>query len=166
MAEVVFEATQETHAQLMMFAPWENKTVDDARLFIGLCVEQQCKGSALNLAIYNRPDEQFAGVAGVQKFDPFTPKAEIGYWVRQSLQGQGYAGDAVRTLLTFCRNELQLVRVDAATAESNAPSQRVLLKCGFVEEGFKEKGELCHGVWHDLRLYGKILIGRNQEIKQ
>jgi RimJ/RimL family protein N-acetyltransferase len=32
-----------------------------------------------------------------------------------------------------------------------------MAKCGFQEEGLKRKGQLCHGTWHDLKLFGKIL---------
>ena len=31
------------------------------------------------------------------------------------------------------------------------------LAVAFAEEGFKKKAELCHGVWHDLTLFGRVL---------
>ena len=74
-----------------------------------------------------------------------------------STTGNGYATDALSTLVEFCRDKLELVRIDACVADSNVASQKVLLKCGFEREGLKRKAELCHGHWHDDVLFGKLL---------
>ena len=157
MAKDIFAATEESREELYRFMPWENKTVDEAKEFIELSIKQRHEGTALSLAIYESDTGRIAGTIGIHKFDPFTPLCEVGYWVSSSMHGQGYATDALLTLLRFCYDKLGLVRVDARTAVENTASQRVLIKCGFKEEGFKEKAELCHGVWHDLKLFGKIL---------
>lgn len=157
MAQELFAATEESRDKLHKFVPWENKTVNDARDFIELSIKQRKEGSAFNMSIHEREREQIAGTIGIHKFDSFTPLCEVGYWIRSSMNGKGYATDALSTLLKFCAEKLELVRVDARAATENTASQRVLAKCGFREEGLKKKAELCHGVWHDLKLFGKIL---------
>ena len=156
-ADEIFAATEQSRKELYQFAPWENKTVDDAKEFVARAVKQREEGMALDLSIHEKGTKRFVGIIGIHKFDPFTPLCEVGYWICSSVHGRGYATDALLTLLQFCRDELELVRVDACVAVENIASQRVLIKCGFKEEGFKEKAQLCHGVWHDMKLFGKIL---------
>jgi len=55
----------------------------------------------------------------------------IGYWVGQPHAHRGYMTAALRVLLPSLFGELNLHRVEAACIPSNAPSIRVLEKCGF-----------------------------------
>jgi ribosomal-protein-alanine N-acetyltransferase len=157
MAKELFAATEQSQKELHVFMPWENKAIEDARRFIRLSIRQRRGGTALNLSIHERKSDKIIGTIGIHRFDPFTPSCETGYWVMTSECSNGYATDALLTLLKFCKTKLAMVRVDGRTAVENIASQKVLLKCGFVEEGFQKKAELCHGVWHDLKLFGKIL---------
>ena len=157
MAEELFAAVDESRDELMRFLPWENKTVEDTREFIERSVREREEGKSLGLGLYESSSDTYAGTIGLHFKDPYSPIGYIGYWIRTSLAGNGYATDAVTTLVRFCRDELKLVRIDAAVASTNIASQRVMAKCGFQEEGFKRKGQLCHGTWHDLKLFGKIL---------
>jgi RimJ/RimL family protein N-acetyltransferase len=62
--------------------------------------------------------------------------ASIGLGIaRQADRGRGMGTDAVRTLVRYAFQHLDLYRVYAATAAYNAGAQRVLEKCGFVQEG-------------------------------
>jgi len=157
MAEELFAAVDESREELLRFLPWENKTVDDTREFIQRSVREREEGWSLGLAVYEKSTGTCAGTIGLRFKDSYSPIGFIGYWIRTSLAGNGYATDAVTTLVRFCRDHLKLVRIDAAVAATNVASQRVMAKCGFQEEGFKRKGQLCHGTWHDLKLFGKIL---------
>lgn len=157
MAEELFQATRESNAELRRFMPWDNQTVHDVRRFIQRAFQDRERGVELQLAIVEQETGELVGMIGLFQLDPFTPKGTIGYWVRTSKTGSGFATDAVDTLLAFCRQRLQLVRVDACVASENPMSQRVLEKCGFQREGLKQKAELCHGSWHDLVLYGIVL---------
>jgi len=157
MAKEMYCATKESEKELRMFMPWENKNVGEARRFIKSSIKKRKDGTELVLSIHKKKTDEIIGTIGIHHFDPFTPSCETGYWIKTSEYGKGFATDALSTLLKFCRDKMGIVRVDARTATENMASQRVLRKCGFIEEGFKKKAELCHGVWHDLKLFGKIL---------
>src|SRR5262249_22887320 len=137
--------------------PWENRSIEDALAFVERAVAARDEGRELQLTIHERATGRLLGHIGAQSFDPFTPRCELGYWIRTSAAGRGYATDAVAACLRFLRDSAGIVRVNAYAAASNVASQRVLVKCGFRAEGFLERGELCHGVWHDLKLFGKLL---------
>ncbi|MCP4643889.1 MAG: GNAT family N-acetyltransferase [bacterium] len=152
----VLEATIESRPELVRFMPWDCWMIDDAQGFVNGAIEARAKGERLELAVREAASGRFAGMIGLKSLDPFTPQTEVGYWIRTSMAGQGLASDAVRTLLVFCRDDLKLARINAIAADTNAASQRVLAKAGFEKEGFKRRGELCHGVWLDMVLFGIV----------
>ena len=102
-ADELFEATQESREQLYRFMPWENKTVDDAKAFIERSLRQQKESSEFNLVVREKESKRLAGGIGLHHLDRFTPRGEVGYWIRSSMYRQGYAGDA-RQYLPDCDN--------------------------------------------------------------
>jgi ribosomal-protein-alanine N-acetyltransferase len=64
-------------------------------------------------------------------------EVEIGYILRQSAWGKGYATEAARRLLKFAFEDSPLEDIVAITDPENTASQRVLEKCGFVYEGLR-----------------------------
>lgn len=63
------------------------------------------------------------------------PKTEIGYWVRSSEVGKGYATEGVRALSSWALDVLCAKRVELVTDEQNHGSKAVAERCGFQLEG-------------------------------
>ena len=63
-----------------------------------------------------------------------TEEIEVGYHVRASLQGNGYAPEAARAARDFARDRLGLRRLIAIINPANLPSQRVAQKIGLTLE--------------------------------
>ena len=80
----------------------------------------------------------------------------IGYWVGQPHAHRGYMTAALRVLLPSLFGELNLHRIEAACIPSNAPSIRVLEKCGFTREGLARRYLCINGVWQDHLLFGLL----------
>lgn len=85
--------------------------------------------------------------------------ASIGYMVDQDHVGQGLATSMVQHAVVRA-GELGLHRLEAATLVHNVPSQRVLLKAGFVQYGTAERFLFIAGQWQDHHLYQRILNDR------
>jgi ribosomal-protein-alanine N-acetyltransferase len=62
--------------------------------------------------------------------------ANIGYWVGEPYEGQGYMQEAVGTVCAWAFQVLDLCRIEAGTLPNNERSQRVLAKVGFEREGY------------------------------
>ena len=60
---------------------------------------------------------------------------EVGYLLKPSAWGKGYATEVCKRLLQFAFEETPLTEVVAVTAPPNLPSQRVLMKSGLRAEG-------------------------------
>jgi RimJ/RimL family protein N-acetyltransferase len=62
---------------------------------------------------------------------------EIGYILKKSTWGRGYATEATKRLLKFAFEETPLEELVATTNSENTASQRVLEKSGLVYEGMR-----------------------------
>jgi len=62
--------------------------------------------------------------------------ANIGYWIGEAYEGQGYMQEAVGTVCAWAFQVLGLWRIEAGTLPNNERSQRVLAKVGFEREGY------------------------------
>lgn len=63
-----------------------------------------------------------------------TIEIEIGYHVRNDLQGRGYATEAAAACRDLARDVLKTKRLIAITHPNNTPSQRVAEKIGLTHE--------------------------------
>ncbi|MFN3857177.1 MAG: GNAT family N-acetyltransferase [Caulobacter sp.] len=78
----------------------------------------------------------------------------IGYWSGVSQARRGHTLAAVRAVSRFAFSTLGLSRLEAACLPSNEPSAALLLKAGFVEEGYASAYLKINGAWRDHRLFG------------
>lgn len=146
----------ESSAKLLRFMPWRNETEAHYLAFVEKSRRELAEGRTLSLSIFRKSDGGFLGGIGLHHVDPFTPSAEVGYWLRTSQTGKGHATDALRALLKHCDGEFGFARLNANAAVENVASRKVLTRCGFAVEGFRPRGALVHGSWHDMLLFGRV----------
>jgi RimJ/RimL family protein N-acetyltransferase len=70
------------------------------------------------------------------------------YW------SKGYGTDAIRTLMRFAFERMNLNRVELSTFDFNERAQACYRKCGFVEEGRRREDRYIDGEYHDLIVMG------------
>lgn len=80
--------------------------------------------------------------------------ASLGYWIDKDHQNQGYMGEVLYVTMAFCFSYLKLERLNAATLLDNLPSQRVLERAGFQNEGEAKAYIQINGKRQDHKLYG------------
>ena len=90
-------------------------------------------------AIIRLEDGAALGGAGFHG-PPDAGTVEIGYDLAESARGQGFATEAVRQLTARALAAVGVTAVVAHTEPSNAASQAVLLRVGFVRDGHSEEG--------------------------
>jgi ribosomal-protein-alanine N-acetyltransferase len=79
--------------------------------------------------------------------------AEIGYWISESLWGNGIVTEAVRSLVPVAFKQYDIVRLQAGIFSSNPASMRVLEKCGFTCEAIHRNAIIKKGVIIDEVMY-------------
>lgn len=69
---------------------------------------------------------------------------------------QGYATDAMFTLMQFSFEELQLSRLSCEVVAYNHASMKLHQKCGAQQEGLKRSAVYKNGAYHDVICYGVL----------
>ena len=82
--------------------------------------------------------------------------AKLGYAVAADHWGNGYATDAVSTMLDFAFGPLNLHRVTAAIGPDNVASQAVVDKLRFTREGVLRDHVFTNDAWRDSILYSVL----------
>ncbi len=95
----------------------------------------------LSFAIVRKEDGVLMGAIGLH-LNTRHNKAETGYWIGVPYWGQGYATEALRRLLAWGFEELELNRIYAGYFVRNPASRRVQEKSGMTFEGIM-RGDLC-----------------------
>ena len=99
---------------------------------------------------------EYIGAAGLNQINRQHNFANLGYWVRESRQGQGHATDAALRLTTFGFNILHLHRIEIVVAEQNLASRRVAEKCGAAFEGVLRNRLSIHGALFPAAMYSLV----------
>ena len=88
----------------------------------------------LPLLLFRKSDGVHVGNSGLHRIDWDVPRFEIGYWVRTSLQGQGYVTEAVLGITKFSFERLHAVRMEIRCDARNERSAAVARRAGFTLE--------------------------------
>ncbi|HEV7665792.1 MAG TPA: GNAT family N-acetyltransferase [Chloroflexota bacterium] len=89
----------------------------------------------LHLGIFDRHTGRHLGGTGLHRIDWQIRRFEIGYWLRDSAVGHGYATETVQVLTRFAFEVLQANRVEVRMDAHNARSRAVPQRLGFLYEG-------------------------------
>ncbi len=93
---------------------------------------------------------QIAGTITLsQIFRKSFSNAYLGYLLGENFTGKSYMTEAVELILNHSFTNLKLHRVEANVQPQNAPSIKVLERCGFTKEGFSRKYLKINGRWRD-----------------
>jgi ribosomal-protein-alanine N-acetyltransferase len=89
-------------------------------------------------------------------WNPVYRSLGIGYCFDEPAWGKGYATEAVRAMLHWAYQALDLNRVEAELDTRNAASARVLEKLGFEREGLRREDCIVSGEVSDSWIYGLL----------
>ena len=96
------------------------------------------------------------GGCGLNNFNALHRYANLGYWIRTSAAGRGYAGQAVRALATWAFANTALARLEIVAAVGNTRSQRAAEKAGAQREGILRARLMVHGQPSDAVMYSIV----------
>jgi RimJ/RimL family protein N-acetyltransferase len=96
-------------------------------------------------------DGQHIGNTNLFKTHPEEQKCELGIMIgEKSHWSKGYGTDALRTLLRFAFDEMNMNRVELTVYDFNERGQAAYRKAGFAEEGRRREAIYTEGAYHDL----------------
>ena len=127
------EAIEESRAELRPWMPWanEHQTMDDSEGYARRAYSEFLGRRDLPLFLFLRQDGIFVGGSGLHGIEWTVPRFEIGYWVRTSMTGRGYATEATRRIADFAFEDLGAERMEIWCDARNERSATVARRAGF-----------------------------------
>ncbi len=130
-------AVRESAEGMRRWMPWcsADYSTEQALQWFQACRAGWTGHTACEYGIFEQATAAFVGGAGLNAIRNDHRFCNLGYWVRQSRQGQGIATRVVQALATQAFGPLQLQRVEIVVAVGNLASERVAVKSGALHEG-------------------------------
>lgn len=94
-------------------------------------------------------DGEPIGEAGLQHVDHFNRRCELGIGIGRDFWGKGFGQDAVKTLVDYSFEHLNMNRVELYVLADDPRAVGAYRKAGFVEEGRLRRKSWVRGEYHD-----------------
>lgn len=85
------------------------------------------------------------GIIEAMDFKPKIDMVTVGYFLSEPYWGKGVASEALRILIKFLFEKVNINRIQAEVMPENEASKKVLLKNGFIKEGLLRQATLWSG---------------------
>jgi len=135
--DALFMAVSESIPELARYETWchPGYTRDEAAEYVTWWRKAWIEGSAFYFAIEEQGSGNFLGSCGLSDLCKEHKRAALGFWIRSSCTGRGYATDAARAVMRLGFEDLGLARIEVEIALDNVASRRVAEKLGCKLEG-------------------------------
>ena len=134
-------------------------TKDEALAHIKMINDKIEANEGINWAITIKGNSKLIGVIGHYRIQPENHRCEIGYMILPQYNGQGIVTEAVKVVLEYGFDDLQMHSIEGVIDPNNIASERVLLKNGFAKEAHILENEFWDGKFWDTVIYS--LLKRN-----
>lgn len=157
-AQNVYEYASDPEVAKYMIFPTHTSIADSIK-WLENVPDEFARKERINFAITQKPDEKFIGACSFHHISVEHRRIEIGYVLNRKYWGTGYMTEAVREMIRFAFEELQMHRVAATCDLDNVRSTRVMERCGMALEGTLRDYEFRHGKFVSTMTYA--ILNRN-----
>lgn len=115
--------------------------------------------TGIRWAIRSRSTGAFLGSCGFNAWNEYDYSAVIGYELKPNYWGQGFAKEAIMTIVSYLLSEsfrFHVNRIEALILPTNIPSRNVAEKCGFVFEGTLRGKCYWNGDFHNMNMFSLL----------
>ncbi|MFT9819168.1 GNAT family N-acetyltransferase [Lysinibacillus sp. NPDC056185] len=166
---VVLKKIEDVHLQ-EVFAIYDNEKVFEycgiipkhniqtVGKMIGHFDRDYLKKSRIKWGIFQKShSDKLVGIIEAMDFNQKVNMVTIGYFFAEDYWGKGLATDALKILVKFLFEEVNINRIQADVMPLNEASKKVLLKNGFIKEGLLRQATSWSGKGVvDLEIYGLL----------
>lgn len=111
------------------------KSIEDASKIVESFQNTYESKRGIRWGIVLRETGEFVGTLGLNNLITWSKKAEIGFELHPSYWNKGITTEAVKEVLRYSFEDLEIFRIGAITYPQNEPSKQLLKRLGFNEEG-------------------------------
>lgn len=156
---VINEAILESIDNLRPWMPWAQtpQSIAETETYVRESALRFRNREDLPLALFRKSDGYYVGGSGMHRIDWDVPRFEIGYWVRTSLQGNGYVTEAVNGITKFAFEQLGAERMEIRCDASNQRSAAVARRAGYtLEARLRREARGPNGSLHDTLIFALL----------
>lgn len=113
---------------------------------ISRCTATEAAGDSVDRAAVITATGELIGWMGVRRSTQERRRGALGYWIGEAWFGQGYTREAVRALVPYAFEALDLDVIEAAAQTANAASLAVLRGLGMRHMGQRQEFASARGV--------------------
>ena len=106
--------------------------IQQALDFIEMITRQLEKKESVTWALRHAESSEMMGSICLWNFSEDRKTAEMGYDMKPDFHGNGYMDEAMKAIINYGFDELNLNVIEAFTSQYNEPSKKLLLKNNFV----------------------------------
>ena len=136
------------------------KSSEDALAHIALINEKIEENIGINWAITLKGNPKMLGIIGHYRIQPENYRAEIGYMLLPEFHSQGIVSEAIKLVLDYGFDVMNLHSIEAVIDPENIASEKVLQKNGFVKEAHFLENEFAEGKFWDTVIYSLLKKNR------
>lgn len=138
-------------------------TIDEVNELLEKYIQNYDNSDYYRWAIVDNDSNRCIGQIAFYLVDTKNHFAEIEYCIATDYQNKGLMTEAVRAVIKFGFEKIGLHKIQISTKEINAPSKRVIEKCGFTYEGTLRDYFYYDGKYID-RLYYSMLFSEYKKL--
>jgi len=140
------------------YVSWNtHRSLSDTRAFLDHILEQYGNKEAIFWGLELKENNKLVGTINFVSLNTKHKVGEIGYILSRQYWAKGIMTEAVKEVIKFGFNEMELIRIQAKCFVENIGSEQVMKKVGMTYEGTIRKGMFVKGKHHDLKMYS-ILV--------
>jgi [ribosomal protein S5]-alanine N-acetyltransferase len=141
--------------EVTRYVLWDtHRSVEDSEEFLRQATEGYERGDFGGWGVVLKDSGAFIGTCGIDAgYAPEHARAELGYVLSREHWGRGLMSEAVREVIRFGFERLELNRMEARCIAANTASARVMEKAGMTYEGTLREREFIKGAYRDMKLY-------------
>ena len=155
-----YRVREEGRDFLLKWEPVRTSTYSERRAFrqrVYWSARSTNEGRSLPLFLIDKQSGEFMGAITLDNIRRGPAQmANLGYWIGPDFARQGYMSEAVRGLVAYAFETLDLSRVEAACLPKNEASRGLLERCGFKYEGVAQSYLQIGGRWRTHVLYANL----------
>ncbi|WP_448097469.1 GNAT family N-acetyltransferase [Luteibacter yeojuensis] len=157
-AEALAAAVRESVATVGRWQDWchEGYGTADADTWMDICRKDWLLGDGYEMLIVDARTDVILGGMGVNQRNREQRFANLGYWVRESMQGRGIATRAGRLAIRFAFGTAKVARLEIVAAWDNLPSRKTAERLGGIFEGRLRKRLVVKETSVDAAMYSLI----------
>lgn len=141
----------EVKRNLVIGVPFPLRLEDEEKFFENISAAKD----TYSFAIETLDGSNYIGGCGMNQVDWKNRYAVVGIFIGdEQYRGKGYGSDAMRILLRFIFDEMNMNRVKLFVFSFNQRAIKSYLKCGFKQEGTQRQEMFRDGQYHDTIVMG------------